>query len=287
MSVSFETTTYARAWLLERKDGTTFGFTDHDVDLEIDGVVMRADTGLEARALSQVTGLAVDNTEAVGALSDVAIREDEILAGRFDDAAVTAWRVNWRDVEDREILFKGSLGEVTRKDGAFHAELRGLSEKLNRPVGRVYQRGCDAILGDGACRVDLDAPGYRTEIAVEQIDDARVFTFQSLEGFDDRWFERGRIDVLSGMAAGLHAVVKNDRILGETRVIEVWEAFRASITVGDQIRLTTGCDKRKQTCRLKFQNLANFRGFPHIPGDDWLMTYPRQSAGHTGGKRTS
>lgn len=284
MSGAFETTTYCRCWLLERSDGVTLGFTDHDVDLIFESVNFRADTGLEARALSQVTGLAVDNTEAVGALSDVAIREDEILAGRFDDASVTAFRVDWQDVEDREILFKGTLGEVSRKDGAFHAELRGLSEKLNRPVGRVYQRGCDAILGDASCKVDLDAPGYRSERPIEQIEQARVFRFQNFEGFEDRWFERGRLDVLSGQAAGLFAMIKNDRIEAGTRVIEAWEAFRAPIAPGDQIRLTAGCDKRVETCQLKFQNLENFRGCPHIPGDDWLMTYPRQGAGHTGGQ---
>ena len=62
-------TTLARCWQVVRKDGVVLGFTDHDRDLSFDGVTYRADTGLSALSLAQSTGLSVDNTEAIGALS--------------------------------------------------------------------------------------------------------------------------------------------------------------------------------------------------------------------------
>ncbi len=43
----------------------------------------------------------------------------------------------------------------------------------------------------------------------------------------------------------------------------------------DLLRLEAGCDKRAVTCRYKFDNFVNFQGFPHIPGDDWLVAGPR------------
>ncbi|MFN3282464.1 MAG: DUF2163 domain-containing protein, partial [Tabrizicola sp.] len=54
------TTTVCRAWTLLRRDGTILGFTDHDRDIEVDGVLCRADTGITARVLQQTTGLSVD-----------------------------------------------------------------------------------------------------------------------------------------------------------------------------------------------------------------------------------
>ncbi|MNT98193.1 hypothetical protein D3C72_2407210 [compost metagenome] len=39
---------------------------------------------------------------------------------------------------------------------------------------------------------------------------------------------------------------------------------------------TAGCDRRLTTCREKFENVPNFRGFPHIPGNDFVLRYPRQ-----------
>lgn len=281
-----ETLTHvARCWALTRRDGRVFGFTDHDRALSFDGITFRADSGMTARVLEQVTGLAVDNTEAIGALSDISVTEADIVAGRFDAAQVQAWLVNWQDVSMREMVFSGSIGEIKRADGAFHAELRGLSEALNRPVGSVYQEGCQAVLGDAKCRHDLSAPGYRTTLAVEQVDAGRVFTFAEIAGFDDRWFERGRLEVTSGEAQGLMAVVKNDRFVDGRRVIELWEELRAPIAVGDMVLLEAGCDKRQETCRLKFNNLLNYRGFPHIPGEDWLVGYPTAGSRNDGGSR--
>ena len=135
--------------------------------------------------------------------------------------------------------------------------------------------------------MDLTAAGYRTEVAVEQAEDGRVFRFAELAGFEDRWFERGRFVVRSGQAEGLVAMIKNDRIVEGVRIIELWEELRMPIATGDRVMIETGCDKRIETCRLKFQNIANFQGFPHIPGEDWLMTYPTETGSNTGGSRYS
>jgi len=277
------TTTVCRCWALVRTDGVTYGFTDHDRDLSFDGIVFRAGTGLTASALQQATGLAVDNTEAVGALSDAAITEADLAAGRFDGAEVAAWLVDWSDPAARAVQFRGTLGEVERSAGAFVAELRGLTERLNQPQGRVFQTPCAAVLGDAACGVDLNLPGYAVEIAVETVLGDRVLDFADLTGFDDRWFERGRLTALSGTAAGLVAVVKNDRLSATGRRVELWQALGAPLLPGDVVRIEAGCDKRPDTCRLKFDNFLNFRGFPHIPGEDWLIAYPASGRVNSGG----
>ncbi len=279
-------TTVARAWALERADGAVMGFTDHDRDLAFDGVTFRADSGLSARALAQSTGLAVDNTEAAGALSDAALREEDILAGRYDGAALRIWEVNWADVAQRRMIFRGTLGEISRADGAFRAELRGLAEALGQPQGRVYQGVCPAVLGDAACGVDLSQPGMSSERPAEAIEGGRVFRFEGFAGFEERWFEKGRLRVLSGAAQGLAGVIKNDRMSGAGRIIELWEPIPAGVAPGDMLRIEAGCDKRAATCRLKFGNFVNFRGFPHIPGEDWLMAVPRSDAVNDGGSRS-
>ena len=275
-------TTVCRAWAVVRRDGTVYGFTDHDRDLAFEGVAFRASTGLTARALQQTTGLSVDNTEALGALSDASVSEADLLAGRFDGAEVRAWLVNWASVEDRVLQFRGTFGEVSRAGGAFQAELRGLTEGLNQPQGLAYQRGCSAVLGDGKCRFDLTQPGYFTQRAVEGVVDQRVFRFAGFGGFDDRWFERGRLIGVTGAASGLVGLVKNDRIVGSVREIELWQSLGSDLVAGDLIRIEAGCDKRAATCRVKFANFLNFRGFPHIPGEDWLTSYPVSSRANLG-----
>jgi uncharacterized phage protein (TIGR02218 family) len=276
-------TTLCHIWLVERADGQRFGFTDHDQDLVLDGVSYRADTGLTASALQQTTGLSVDNTEAVGAFSSLSVTEIDLTAGRFDKAGVVAWLVNWADTDQRLCLFRGTFGEVSQADGVFRAELRGLTEPLNQPQGRMFQRACSAILGDASCRFDLTTPGYFVEVALPAAGTKR-FDLQGLGAFAAGWFERGVFRVLSGDAEGLFGVIKADQG-GDARQIELWETLPIRVQPGDLVRLTAGCDRMMQTCRGKFANLPNFRGFPHIPGEDWLTSYPVSSNQNAGGSR--
>lgn len=272
-------TTLARCWVVTRKDGAVFGFTDHDRDIEFTGVAFKANTGLTARALQQTTGLSIDNSEALGALSDLSVTEADIRAGRFDGAKVEAWLVNWADPEERVLQFRGSLGDITRASGGFRAELVGLSEAMNQPQGHVFQTPCSAVLGDARCRVDLGDLSYSDVGLVAAILDQKIIALSGLDGFAEDWFLRGRITVTSGKASGIAGVVKRDRIEDGLRVIELWEALRSDIALGDTVRVSAGCDKHHDTCVLKFDNILNFRGFPDIPGEDRALSIPSPVAG--------
>ena len=275
-------TTMARCWRVARTDGVVLGFTDHDRDLTFAATVFQADSGLTAQVLEQTTGLSVDNSEALGALRDAGISEADIAAGRFDSAEVTAWLVNWQNVDERVVLFRGSIGEIRRAGGAFQAELRGLTEALNQPTGRLYQRACSAVLGDGQCGFLTSTSGFEFEVEVTRVEDNRVIEFAALDGVDDGWFAKGRLDVVSGPASGLFGLIKQDRQT-QRRRIELWAPLPADLSVGDRVRVQAGCDKRFETCRLKFQNHHNFRGFPDIPSEDWLTVGPRDNGQNTGG----
>lgn len=276
-------TTTCFCWALTRRDGVVMGFTDHDRDLAFEGVTFRAGTGLTARALQQVSGLAVDNAEAVGALSDAAVREEDLRAGRYDGAAVRMWMVNWADVAARVLRFAGHIGEVAEGDGSFRAELRGLSEALNRPQGRVIQPACDAVLGDARCGVSLEQPAFGGRFALLAVRDRRVLVLDGAAGFASGWFERGRVRFVSGGAAGLIGAVKSDRIAPEGRLVELWEEPGILPAPGDEIDLRAGCDRQAATCRAKFDNFLNFRGFVDVPSEDWITaSAPRAVAAGRG-----
>jgi uncharacterized phage protein (TIGR02218 family) len=277
-------TTRARAWALTRTDGQVMGFTDHDRDLVFDGVTFRAETGMTASAIVQATGLAVDNTEAAGALSAAGLSERDILAGRYDGAALVIHEVDWTDVSQRRVLFRGTLGEITRAGGAFRAELRGLSEPLSQSGGKVFGALCPAVLGDAACGFDLDQPGYRAEAALLAVaENGAVLDLPLMPEFAVDWFTDGAVAFLTGPAQGLTAVARREE-RSDTRLrLHLWTAPGVAPAPGDTVRVTAGCDKRFATCRVKFANALNFRGYPHIPGDDWLMATPRTDAPNTGG----
>jgi uncharacterized phage protein (TIGR02218 family) len=276
-------TTVCRAWAVTRTDGLVLGFTDHDQDLEFGAVTFRAETGLTARSLQQQTGLSVDNTEAIGGFSDDAITEADLAAGRYDGAIVKAWLVNWQAADQRVLQFSGQMGEITRADGRFTAELRSLVDRLNQPRGRAYHRACGAILGDDKCRFDMSTTNYSMALPLLGFDSLGRWLFDPITEVEASWFSRGQLIVQTGIAAGLSAVIKLDKLIDNQRVIELWDALGTMPQVGDSVLLRAGCDKLGATCQTKFGNFLNFRGFPHIPGEDWQMSYPVSLQSNDGG----
>lgn len=281
-------TTLCRCWLVTRKDGQRLGFTDHDGDVAFDGVTFRASSGLDASALQSATGLSVDNAQAVGALCDAAVREEDVRAGLYDRAEILHWLVDWRDTELRVLQFRGTFGEIRRTDGAFEVELRGLAEALNAPVGRTILRSCDRALGDVRCRFDVNAAGFSGEGVLGEGSAGASLVAAGLQGFADGWFRHGVLTWIDGANTGLRSTVKADRLAPSgTRHLQLWQAPGAPIVPGDRFHVVAGCDKRAATCRAKFSNFLNFRGFPHLPGDDWVTAYPKDGSIHDGGSLTS
>jgi len=278
-------TKVCQAWAISRLDGTTLGFTDHDRSLRFDGITFVAESGMSAKALASSTGLSVNNTEAVGLIQSAAIREADITAGRYDDATVKIWQVRWDDVAARQLKFVGTIGEITQKSGTFQAELRGLTESLNQPQGRSYLRKCSAVLGDAACGVDLNNAAFTATALVVARDGANALVVDVI-GYDSDWFDEGTLRIDSGAAAGLTVAVRAGRVASAGLRVACWSALPDGVMLGDAVRLTTGCDKRAETCRAKFANMLNFQGFPDIPGDDWLVSVPRSNDPNTGGSLT-
>jgi uncharacterized phage protein (TIGR02218 family) len=268
------TTTLAWCWRLTRGDGTSLGFTDHDRDLAFDGTTFEATSGFTASEIKDAVGLNVANLEVESALTSDRLNEDDLAAGLYDDAGVEIWRVNWQDVSQRVLMRSGSLGEVRRSGLAFTAEVRGLAHYLQQPKGRLFQYGCDADLGDARCTVDLDDPTYRGEGSVAAVSSARLFTATGLSGFAVDWFTRGLLTFTSGANQGRAQEVKRHGE-GDPASIELWQPMAQPIAIGDSFTVTGGCDKRFTTCQTKFANAVNFRGFPHMPGNDYITAVAR------------
>ena len=258
-------TTLARCWLIERRDGDALALTDHDAPLTMDGRVFDPAAAMEQGAVEGGLGLAPGSASALGALSDERISEADILAGRYDDAVVSLWVVNWEAPQEQRLLtFKGTLGEVRRGPDGFEAELRGPAHRLNQPMGRIYGPLCDAEFGDGRCGVNLDGHRRTCALAGHQNGALAVSGLTEAAG----WAANGRVSWRGGAArVAAHRLGDGVALLSPDR------ALSAPPAPGDAITVIAGCDKRFATCRDRYANAVNFRGFPHMPGTDWALSY--------------
>jgi uncharacterized phage protein (TIGR02218 family) len=278
-------TTLCRCWVIERADGVTQGFTDHDEDVVLGAVTCHANSGLTGSEVTQKLGLAADTSELSGALTDDALNEADLAAGHYDGAAVEIWLVDWSEPALRVLLAKGTLGEVRRDGSVFTAEVRGLSDRLSQNSGRLFTATCSADLGDGRCTIDLNDPVFRGTGVVISPASRSTFTASGLDDFEDGWFTAGKLTFTNGANSGLSVEVKSHRKAGSVSLL-LWQAMPEPIAAGNTFIVTAGCDKRFETCRNRFNNAVNFRGFPHIPGNDFVIAHPLPGEpGHNGASR--
>lgn len=277
-----EVTTLCHAWRVTRQDGAVLGFTDHDRDLSFGGTVYVAASGFEGSEAEDGNGLSAEGGDISGGFSADAVRAEDLSAGRYDGAKVEVYTVNWQDTAQSLLLRTAELGEVRREGGLFRAELRRLTHRLDLVRGRIYGQRCDAVLGDGRCKVNAAAPAYRATATVSAVPDDMRLRVSGLSGFDERFFRYGVLVVTSGAAKGLTADVEDHRRVGGADELTLWLPMSAGLAVGDTLQVTAGCDKRFSTCKGKFDNRLNFQGFPHMPGSDFTYGYADGETTHDG-----
>lgn len=275
-------TTTCHAWRLTRCDGLVLGFTEHDHDLSFDGTVFAAVSGFQAGEVETGLGLSADAAQVLGAFSAQAITRDDLAAGRYDGALVETFLTNWQAPTNFMKLSTRELGEVRSGPDVFHAELRSLAARLDRPQGRIYAKSCDAELGDSRCRVGLDDPAFKASDTVLEAQNETQISAAGLSGFAAGWFARGRIKFSSGALAGLEFAIAEHWLEGAIAYLTLWQPADMKPEPGDAFTVSAGCNKQHDTCRMKFANLVNFQGFPFMPGSDFAYGYADGDTAHDG-----
>jgi uncharacterized phage protein (TIGR02218 family) len=258
-------TSIALCWRLERGDGAGIALTSHDRPLTVGGVRHEPAPGILPAAVTRGLGLEPHSGEVAGALSSDGLRETDLALGRWDGAQVRLSLVDWSDTTLEPVaLIGGEIGSVNIDGERFSADLRGAAARLEEPVCPATSAECRAQFGDKQCRVDLAG---RSTIAHVVGASGAELTFDV--AVDDR-FVLGRLRFMSGANCGLTNVI----LAAEGTTVRVRDLPRAGVEAGCRVELREGCDKRFETCVERFANAANFRGEPHLPGNDLLTRYP-------------
>ena len=276
-------TTVCHCWRLTRRDGQVTGYTDHDRALVVDGSSFEPGSGFSASEARDSLGLSVDTVDVEGALSSDRISDVDIAAGLYDGAKVETFLVNWRAPEEFVLIRTASIGKIVRRDDGFVAELESLTRALDQQNGRYVTRLCDAELGDARCTVLLDQPAFSGSGAVVAVGPVDTVTVSGLDGFASDWFARGVLTWTTGARGGRNQGIVNHRVDAGVVTIVLQSSVGPAIAAGDAFSIVAGCDKSFATCKAKFDNALNFRGFPHLPGNDTAYGYVADGGNFDGG----
>jgi uncharacterized phage protein (TIGR02218 family) len=259
-----ELDTVATFWRIYRRDGCALAFTTHDRDLTFGGVRHLAAPGMIPAAIRLTAELANDSAEVQGALAHDSIRESELAAGLFDDAAIEIGAVDWASLE-HHTLYTGQIGRIEDDAVQFSAELRSNKSLLEQDLVPRTSPTCRAVFCGPGC--GLSAVRFTSQKMLEEVDleGNRV----RIAGVDGEAHVDGRLRFMAGPQTGLAlGIIDAD---GDWLVLD--RPLVAGTLPGTRTELREGCDHTIATCAGRFANAANFRGEPFLPGNDLLARY--------------
>ena len=274
--LSGEVTTAAWCWKLTLKNGTVYGFTDHDTDLVIDDVTYEAATGFLPSAVDSSNNMAVDNLDVEGYLSSARITADDLATGRYDYAKLEIFICNWANLADTpKILRRGTLGRVSHGQTGFRAEIRGMMEAFQQQGGITCQKTCRADFCDAKC--GLNAATYTTTGTVTAVNPDGTFYTDLTQA--DGHFDYGLVTFTSGENDGYGYEIKV--YTEENGKVDTFLPTSWPVAAADTFSIIAGCDKNFSTCKTRYNNVVNFRAEPHVPGNDYSASYPKSGDANT------
>jgi uncharacterized phage protein (TIGR02218 family)/uncharacterized protein (TIGR02217 family) len=266
-----EVLTYSRCIRIIRKDGMILGFTTHDKNINIGGVIYRAREAVNPTNIEQKWDLSTNNAEIESILSSGTIKDGDIIAGKYDDAKVEIFLLNFTDlpvqIEDSINIHRGLVGEVSTDGFGYTFEvLSKASTLLNRKASKKVSPVCPYRFGDSDCGVNL-AP-YTYSVNVVEVVDGSTFKIDGT--IPDGNLNYGKANFTSGLNSNLDSFI----LSYTANQIKLFTGMPYIIQVGDTLIVVQGCAKTPTDCK-GYNNYLRFGGFPtggnFMPGNDFLL----------------
>jgi uncharacterized phage protein (TIGR02218 family) len=263
--------------------GTNDYFTDFDIDIFYNGVIWKA-SSLRFEGLQRKIGVGLSVDEQ--SLKIWASPTDTMFGAKFltgaeegllDGAIIVRKRAIWEfhsgnvasDIQHNPLavwtLFTGYTSSIA-KGGASHIELKVKSSllKLNVNMPRnYYQPGCLWTLFDHGCSLNKSSYGVDGTVlnASKRVINIAggISPNQGADGIS--YFAQGRLLFTSGVNNGLQVLIDNN----DNNGLYLAYPLNAVPSAGDTVTFYPGCSKSYNTCKVKFNNWDNFRGFDKVP----------------------
>lgn len=282
----------ATVWKLTPRQGNQAAllFTSLDQPVEFDdgsGVETYGPAGgFDVSALQLIDGLREQNLDIDGVIDSDHITHEDLRAGLWKGAAVLRSEIDWMYPMAGAISSRPyTIGRLKYTGEIWTGELSGITTKLQKKTGRVYARPCNADLFDDRCGILVTsvANGRVTNVRVDNgSQDAneprRIFdaVTSDLPITADGFYKYGEVrwdGSNSNGAVGHVSVIK--AFTNTNRIIELYEPTPFAIGDSETFTIIVGCDKLFATCRDKFLNEINFRGFHLMPSSDSVLKTPK------------
>lgn len=263
-------------------DGTVYRWTSWENDLAVSGntylaAIAGAAPIVQRGAVQQTAGLQVDTLDVTllgqgFSISGVPLGL-KAAQGFFDGARLQVDHLIMQSPGDTSLLpvssfFEGRVSTATPRGVNVELRVKSEIETLNVLLPKfLMQPACGNAVYDANCGLNrgtftksVTATGTPTTLIVT----CSSATFSTAEKVAS-YFNLGVLKFTSGANSGLRQCVAAYSESAGVATFTLQLPFRYAPSAGDTFTVYPGCDRTKNTCLNKFNNLPQHRGFSHVP----------------------
>jgi hypothetical protein len=167
---------------------------------------------------------------------------------------------------DTAIVASGILGQLSFSGQIIAATITPEAFLSDQSVPRFsFQRTCNHVLGDAkTCKVNLASSTYTKTTTILELDRAtKLVTVNLGTGISSDFFRGGKM--IYQPTGETLSVLWSDKLGTGSKVRLALRTWNPALTVGEGVTVTAGCRRTTDDCHIKFNNSANFGGFPFVP----------------------
>ena len=229
---------------------------------ELSGAKMRKSRGLEPD--QQTVRVRYKREHTIGgvpwltALRSGALDEAEVI---IEKAFMAGWGAEVHTLE----WFRGTVQQPDGDDQEISLKVECNSARFGQMLPReLFGPGCTRDLFDAGC--GLNRAAYRVDATVVRGSRAQI---ETTLGQPMDWFTRGYVVFMSGPNAGVRRAVRKH--VDVSGFLEFSTPLVFDPQPGDTFMAYPGCDKAKETCTVKFNNLRRFKATPYPPAPETVL----------------
>lgn len=267
---------------IKKADGTKIGFTTNNVAFTYTFITNTDGEGatdytpiasFDPSSIASSSDYSVDNLELIGVIDSSYITEQDIEANFYQGCEVVIFKVCPENLAAGEMIEKiGTIGNITLKEGRYVFELLSRSSYLKRNIGRITSPTCTIKkFCNALCKLTEASYTHAGHISSAWVFGSTQFdiSFTSYTPTVGN-FVNGLIRISRTIVYEREIKKITDNGDGTYRAV-VREGFPFALSA-DAISIVEGCDRTFATCSgSRMNNAVNFRGEPHLPGNDQIL----------------
>lgn len=269
---SSDTFRMADLYTFTLKSGTVLRYTDADIDVEWEGNLYKADELLITRgSITTSVGLEVDEMQVnitaltTGIIANGMTFYQMLTKGLFDNAGFTVNRAFFSEWGKTPVgvikRFSGRVSDIEFSRSQADLTVSSYIKMLDIAMPRnLFETSCNHTPFSAGCGLNKANWGVGGSV---QSGSTKSLIKTGIVRDDEDYFTLGMLTFTTGLNAGISRTIKSYN--NKTGEVVPVAAFPAEVSIGDTFMVYAGCDRTMDCCKKRFNNLANFRGFPFTP----------------------